>query len=293
MLLHGSGSEEIEFVYEAEGARGKTRSVKRKHPFEGIMPNLERRYRETDSAAVREDLARYQSAKPCPDCHGTRLRREARHVFLVDAGAAARAQPIFAVEHVTLREASPTSRRCSCKGAKAEIADKVVREIRSRLKFLNDVGLNYLSLDRSADTLSGGEAQRIRLASQIGSGLTGVMYVLDEPQHRPAPARQRAPDRHAAPPARPRQQRARGRARRGGDPRRRPRDRHGPGRRRARRPVMAQGTPAQVAASAESLTGRYLAACAADRGARSATPRAADAGGVLRIVGARGNNLRA
>jgi excinuclease ABC subunit A len=180
VLLRGSGEVEIEFVYQAEGARGKPRVVKRSHPFEGILPNLERRLRETDSAAVREELARLQSAKPCPDCHGTRLRVEARNVFLVDVASGDK-EPIFRVEHFTLREALAWFENLALAGAKAEIADKVIREICSRLKFLNDVGLNYLSLDRSAETLSGGEAQRIRLASQIGSGLTGVMYVLDEP----------------------------------------------------------------------------------------------------------------
>ena len=179
-LLYGSGTDEIPFVYEAEGASGKKRSVKRWHPFEGIIPNFERRFRETDSVAVREELARYQSHKACPDCEGTRLRREARHVKLVDASDGS-ARPIYEISHATLREAHGVFTRLQLKGAKAEIADKVVREIASRLTFLNDVGLNYLSLDRSADTLSGGEAQRIRLASQIGSGLTGVMYVLDEP----------------------------------------------------------------------------------------------------------------
>jgi excinuclease ABC subunit A len=181
-LLHGSGADEIGFVYEAEGANGKPRRVKRKHPFEGILPNLARRLRETDSPAVREDLIRYQSAKPCPECRGTRLRTEARNVFLVDASAAEpEREPIYRVEHFTLGECLAYFSRLKLQGAKAEIADKVVREICSRLQFLNDVGLNYLSLDRSADSLSGGEAQRIRLASQIGSGLTGVMYVLDEP----------------------------------------------------------------------------------------------------------------
>ena len=162
-------------------AKGKPRTVKRSHPFEGIIPNFERRFRETDSAAVREDLARYQAAKPCADCGGTRLRREARHVFLVGQDASVPRQAIYEVEHATLAESLAYFEALQLQGAKAEIADKVVREIRSRLKFLNDVGLNYLSLDRSADTLTGGEAQRIRLASQIGSGLTGVMYVLDEP----------------------------------------------------------------------------------------------------------------
>ncbi|MFM2053577.1 MAG: excinuclease subunit UvrA, partial [Pseudomonadota bacterium] len=180
VLLHGSGTEEITFTYAAEGAAGRKRSVRRAHPFEGILPNLQRRYRETDSAAVREELARYQSNKPCPDCGGSRLRREARHVFLSDAGGQSN-RAIYEVEHATLAECHAYFAALRLRGAKAEIADKVVREIRSRLRFLNDVGLNYLSLDRSADTLSGGEAQRIRLASQIGSGLTGVMYVLDEP----------------------------------------------------------------------------------------------------------------
>ena len=152
----------IAFTYEAEGKSGKMRSVKRAHPFEGVIPNFERRYRETDSVAVREDLARYQAAKPCGHCHGTRLRREARHVFL-PGSARERGRPIYEVEHLTLSEALRWFSELQLEGAKAEIADKVVREIRSRLKFLNDVGLNYLSLDRSADTLSGGEAQRIQI----------------------------------------------------------------------------------------------------------------------------------
>ena len=185
LLLRGSGATDIEFVYEAQGPSGRKRSVRRSHPFEGIIPNLERRYKETDSVMVREDLARLMASKPCPDCHGARLRREARHVFLVDATgegvAPAKGRPIYDVEHATLRDCLAYFEGLRLAGAKAEIADKVVREIRSRLKFLNDVGLNYLSLDRNADTLSGGESQRIRLASQIGSGLTGVMYVLDEP----------------------------------------------------------------------------------------------------------------
>ncbi len=180
VLLYGSGDEAIEFVYEAEGAGGRKRSVKRSHPFEGILPNLERRYRETDSAAVREELARYQAARPCPECAGARLKREARHVFLAGSQGG-EPQAIYQVEHFTLRECLEYFRTLTLHGAKAEIAAPVLREIRSRLKFLNDVGLNYLSLDRSADSLSGGEAQRIRLASQIGSGLTGVLYVLDEP----------------------------------------------------------------------------------------------------------------
>ena len=183
VLLHGSGTQDIEFIYRAEGAKGRVRTVKRWHPFEGIIPNFERRFRETDSMAVRDDLARYQAARPCPQCDGTRLRREARHVRLAAAGDAnpAAGRAIYEIEHATLAEALAYFESLQLAGAKAEIADKVVREIRARLKFLNDVGLSYLSLDRGADTLSGGEAQRIRLASQIGSGLTGVMYVLDEP----------------------------------------------------------------------------------------------------------------
>ncbi len=180
IVLYGSGTEEIEFVYEADGPSGKKRKVKRSHPFEGIIPNFERRFKETDSAAVREELARYQQPKACPDCHGTRLRTEARHVKLLDAHTG-ETRAIYEIGHSTLAEAHRYFEQLHLQGAKAEIAAKVVSEIRSRLRFLNDVGLNYLSLDRSADTLSGGEAQRIRLASQIGSGLTGVMYVLDEP----------------------------------------------------------------------------------------------------------------
>ena len=180
VLLYGSGTEEIEFTYEADGTAGKKRKVKRSHPFEGIIPNFERRFKETDSSAVREELARYQQPKACPACHGTRLRTEARHVKLQDARTGD-TRPIYEIAHATLAEAQHYFDHLHLQGAKAEIAAKVVNEIRSRLRFLNDVGLNYLSLDRSADTLSGGEAQRIRLASQIGSGLTGVMYVLDEP----------------------------------------------------------------------------------------------------------------
>ena len=293
VLLHGSGAQDIEFVYEAEGARGKKRSVKRSHPFEGILPNLSRRFRETDSPAVREDLLRYQSAKPCPDCEGSRLRREARHVFLSEANSGATGEPIYRVEHFTLRECLAYFESLKLQGAKAEIADKVVREIRSRLKFLNDVGLNYLSLDRNADSLSGGESQRIRLASQIGSGLTGVMYVLDEPSiglHQRDNERLIGTLRHL-------------------------RDlgnsvlvvEHdqdailaadhvidmGPGAGVHGGRVMAQGTPQQVAANPASLTGRYLSrvlciAVPAQRHTLADTPEPQ----TLRIQGARGNNLK-
>ena len=178
VILHGSGEEEIKFSYLMESGTSQGKKVSKKHPFEGIIPNMTRRYRETDSALVREDLSRLRSTQPCTSCHGTRLKRDARHVRI---GEGAQARAIYEIGHVTLGEAQSYFQSLQLSGAKADIADKVVREIASRLKFLNDVGLNYLSLERSADTLSGGEAQRIRLASQIGSGLTGVMYVLDEP----------------------------------------------------------------------------------------------------------------
>jgi excinuclease ABC subunit A len=177
-ILHGSGEEEIAFSYIMDSGTSKGKTVIKKHVFEGILPNMARRYRETDSVVVREDLARYRSTQPCPECQGVRLRREARHVKL---GEGEQARAIYEVSHATLSAAHAWFNGLKLTGAKAEIADKVVREIATRLQFLNDVGLSYLSLDRSAETLSGGEAQRIRLASQIGSGLTGVMYVLDEP----------------------------------------------------------------------------------------------------------------
>ncbi|MGA8786716.1 MAG: excinuclease ABC subunit UvrA [Polaromonas sp.] len=185
VVLHGSGEEEIKFSYIGDAGNSAGKKVTKKHPFEGIITNFERRYRETDSTAVREELARYRSVQPCPDCGGTRLRQEARHVYLVGTAQgeenASHRKAIYEVSHVTLRESFNYFSTLKMEGAKAEIAAKVIREIGLRLKFLNDVGLNYLSLDRSAETLSGGESQRIRLASQIGSGLTGVMYVLDEP----------------------------------------------------------------------------------------------------------------
>jgi excinuclease ABC subunit A len=176
-VLHGSGTEDIKFGYTLEGGAAG-RKLSRKHPFEGIIPNMQRRWRETDSPAVREELARYRGTQSCPSCCGARLRIEARHVRM---GEGAGALPIQDVSRMTLRDSQAWCGTLSLVGSKAEIAQKIVREIGLRLQFLNDVGLSYLSLDRSAETLSGGEAQRIRLASQIGSGLTGVMYVLDEP----------------------------------------------------------------------------------------------------------------
>ena len=170
IILRGSGKTEIVFTYFKSGGR----TYKRKHPFEGVMNNMERRYRETDSNVVREDLARYLGSKPCPDCDGTRLNRAARNVFINEMNVAAiTAKPIgMAYEFFEALELP---------GQRGEIAEKIVKEVRLRLQFLVNVGLDYLALDRSADTLSGGEAQRIRLASQIGAGLVGVMYILDEP----------------------------------------------------------------------------------------------------------------
>jgi excinuclease ABC subunit A len=170
VLLYGSGEEEIDFEYLT--VRGAT--VSRTHTFEGILPNLERRYRETESTMVREELAKYLSVQPCPDCHGTRLNTAARHVFVQD-------RSIPEITRLAVGGALDFFDNLELEGWRGEIATKIVKEIRDRLRFLADVGLEYLSLDRSAETLSGGEAQRIRLASQIGSGLVGVMYILDEP----------------------------------------------------------------------------------------------------------------
>ena len=170
VILHGSGKTEIEFTYFKSGGR----TYKRKHVFEGVLPNMERRYRETDSNMVREDLARYLGSKPCPDCLGTRLNRAARNVFVDERNLAA----ITAMPIGTAFDFFDT---LELQGQRGEIAEKIVKEVKLRLQFLVNVGLDYLALDRSADTLSGGEAQRIRLASQIGAGLVGVMYILDEP----------------------------------------------------------------------------------------------------------------
>jgi excinuclease ABC subunit A len=169
-VLFGSDDEQIEFKY----LDGKGGTIKRKHAFEGIVNNLERRYRETESATVREELAKYRSARACPECRGTRLNRAARNVFIDGKNAPE-------VSALSVDRAVEFFARLRLPGWRGEIAVKIVKEIGDRLGFLANVGLGYLTLDRSADTLSGGEAQRIRLASQIGSGLVGVMYILDEP----------------------------------------------------------------------------------------------------------------
>jgi excinuclease ABC subunit A len=170
LVLFGSATQEIEFKY----LDGKGGTVKRKHAFEGIVHNLERRFKETDSATVREELAKYRSERACPECAGTRLNRAARNVF-VDGKSAPE------VSALSVQGAIDFFSQLKLDGWRGEIAVKIVKEIGDRLGFLGNVGLKYLTLNRSADTLSGGEAQRIRLASQIGSGLVGVMYILDEP----------------------------------------------------------------------------------------------------------------
>jgi excinuclease ABC subunit A len=169
IILYGSGDEIIEFTY--FGERG---TQKRRHPFAGVIPNLEKRFRETDARIVREELSKYISQKPCPECHGQRLNQQARHVFVADTNLpTVTAWPILRC--LTFFD------ELALTGSKGKIAEKIVKEVHQRLQFLVNVGLDYLTLDRKAGTLSGGEAQRIRLASQIGAGLVGVMYILDEP----------------------------------------------------------------------------------------------------------------
>ena len=279
VVLEGSGEEKIAFRY--PGERG--RSAVKEHPFEGIVPNLERRYRETDSVAVKEELAKYLNTRECPACGGSRLRLEARSVRV--AG-----RTIHEVSTMPLKDAQPFFDGLRLPGNRQAIAEKILREIANRIQFLNNVGLDYLSLTRSADTLSGGEAQRIRLASQIGSGLTGVMYVLDEPSiglHQRDNARlidtlKRLRDLgnsvivvehdeeaiHAAD--------------------------HvvdmGPGAGVHGGEIVAQGTPSEIERNPASLTGQYLSG----RRAIALPPRrrAPDRRKRLRIAGARGNNLK-
>ncbi len=170
IILHGSGKEAIEFKYVNDRGATYTRS----YPFEGILPNMDRRYKETESTMVREELAKYLSSQPCPDCEGTRLKQDARHVTIKGLN-------LPAITGMTVAQSADYFTTLKLAGKSAKIAEKILKELQDRLKFLVDVGLNYLTLNRSADTLSGGEAQRIRLASQIGAGLVGVMYILDEP----------------------------------------------------------------------------------------------------------------
>jgi excinuclease ABC subunit A len=170
VLLYGSGEQSVEFRY----TEAKGRVMRKRHPFEGILPNLERRYRETESATVREELAKYLGVRPCPECAGTRLNRAARFVFVAERN-------LPEVAHLSVGHALQFFSSLNLGGWRGEVAVRIVKDVAQRLRFLVDVGLDYLTLDRSAETLSGGEAQRIRLASQVGSGLTGVMYILDEP----------------------------------------------------------------------------------------------------------------
>jgi excinuclease ABC subunit A len=277
LVLYGSGKEKIAFRYPTE--RG--RSAVKEHAFEGVLPNHERRYRETDSATVREELAKLRNVRACPDCAGARLRREARHVKVAD-------RTLHEVSAWPLKATLEFFGNLKLRGSRAQVAERIVREIASRLEFLVNVGLEYLTLERSAETLSGGEGQRIRLASQIGSGLTGVMYVLDEPSiglHQRDNARLittlkqlrdlgnsvivvehdeeaiRAADYVVD---------------------------MGPGAGEAGGKIVAQGAPAQVIANPESLTGRYLA-----RELAIALPaRRRRSKQKIVLHGAQGNNLK-
>jgi len=279
IVLYGSGKEKIEFHY--DNSRGM--QVRQNHRFEGVIPNLERRYRETESTAVREELSRFLNSQTCPDCDGTRLNRSARNVFVADLA-------LPQISDMSVGKAREFFESMKLEGWRATIADKIVKEIGERLGFLSDVGLDYLSLNRSAETLSGGEAQRIRLASQIGSGLVGVMYILDEPSiglHQRDNQRLLGTLIHL-------------------------RDigntviivEHdeeailaadhvvdlGPGAGVHGGQVVAQGTPDEIRANAQSLTGQYLS------GRRSiAVPKqraAIDKKRQLTIAGATGNNLK-
>jgi excinuclease ABC subunit A len=279
VLLYGSGEEHIAFRYfDAKGGTSK-----RSHPWEGILPNLERRYRETESATVREELAKYRGTRACVDCHGSRLNLAARNVFVGGHNL-----PSLAA--LPIAEARKVFGDLRVSGWRGEVAQRLVHEIADRLTFLSDVGLDYLTLDRSAETLSGGEAQRIRLASQIGSGLVGVMYILDEPS---IGLHQRDNQRLL-------------------DTLTRLRDlgntvlvvEHdedairqadhvvdlGPGAGVHGGRVVAQGTPAQIESAAESLTGQYLSGRRSIRVPAVRTPPQPERR--IRIVGATGNNLK-
>ncbi len=279
VVLYGSGEQLIEFRY----TEGKSKTTRKKHVFEGILPNLERRYRETESSTVREELAKYLGMQACPECKGTRLNRAARYVFVAD-------RPLPEVAHLTVGRALEFFTGLNLAGWRGEVATKIVKDVADRLRFLVDVGLDYLTLDRSAESLSGGEAQRIRLASQVGSGLTGVMYILDEPSiglHQRDNRRLLGTLKHL-------------------------RDigntvivvEHdedailaadhvidmGPGAGTHGGEVVAQGTPKEIEASAASLTGQYLSGRKEIPLPAKLTSR--DPEKVLRIVDASANNLQ-
>lgn len=254
IILFGSGDEEIPFTYLNERGRSTVRS----HAFEGIIPNLERRWKETDSANVREELGKYRNIRQCPACEGSRLREEARHVFIGSDGNDDRGLAIFEVEAMPLARCLEWFSELTLSGARGEIAQRIVHEIIARLRFLNNVGLTYLSLDRSANTISGGEAQRIRLASQIGSGLTGVMYVLDEPS---IGLHQRDNDRLIETLRHLRDLRNTVIVVEHDEDMIRAADHvvdMGPGAGEQGGQIVAQGTPADIVANPDSLTGQYL-----------------------------------
>ena len=278
-VLYGSGRDSIEFDYISERGTRFTRS----HPFEGIIPNLERRYRETDSSAVREELAKYQNNQTCPHCRGSRLRLEARHVLIGG-------QTLHDINQMSLKQAALFFASLSFTGQKQAVAEKIVKEVGERVSFLNNVGLDYLCLARSADTLSGGEAQRIRLASQIGSGLTGVMYVLDEPS---IGLHQRDNDRLLATLVRLRDLGNSVIVVEHDEDAIRSADYvvdMGPGAGEHGGEVLVAGTPDEIAACATSVTGEFLS------GRRTITMpserRAVNPDRVLRLIGASGNNLK-
>ncbi|MGU1356435.1 excinuclease ABC subunit UvrA [Pseudomonas aeruginosa] len=279
VVLYGSGRENVDFRYLND--RGDI--VKRSHPFEGILPNLERRYRETESATVREELAKFLSTQPCPDCHGTRLRREARHVWVGD-------RTLPAITAMPVGEACEYAAGLSLTGRRGEIAAKILKEIRDRLQFLVNVGLDYLTLDRSADTLSGGEAQRIRLASQIGAGLVGVMYILDEPS---IGLRQRDNERLLGTLTHLRNLGNTVIVVEHDEDAIRLADYVvdiGPGAGVHGGQVVAEGTPDQVMNHPDSLTGKYLSGRKKIAVPAKRTPR--DKKKLLKLKGARGNNLQ-
>jgi excinuclease ABC subunit A len=279
VLLHGSGGEVISFRYD----EGHGRATRKRHAFEGILPNLERRYRETESATVREELAKYLGTQPCPECQGARLNRAARSVFVAEHN-------LPQVAHMSVAAALAFFRSVELPGWRGEVAARIVRDVEQRLRFLADVGLDYLTLDRSAETLSGGEAQRIRLASQVGSGLTGVMYILDEPSiglHQRDNRRLLTTlkalrdlgntvivvehDEEAIHSADHVVDLGPGAGAHGGE-------------------IVAQGTPRDIEASSASLTGQYLSGRRVVAMPALRTTRDPTKG--IRIAGARGNNLR-
>ncbi|SEG77309.1 excinuclease ABC subunit UvrA [Marinobacterium lutimaris] len=279
IILEGSGKVEVPFEYVNDRGTVVTKS----HVFEGVLNNLERRYRETESEMVREDLAKFLNMQPCPSCHGTRLRRDARHVYIDE-------RTLPELVHLPIGSASDYFEGLKLSGKQGEIAEKILKEIRERLSFLVNVGLDYLSLERSAETLSGGEAQRIRLASQIGAGLVGVMYILDEPSiglHQRDNERLLKTLEHL-------------------------RDlgntvivvEHdedairmadwvidiGPGAGVHGGQVIADGIPAEVMACEDSMTGQYLSGTRRIEIPKQRNPR--DPKRVLRLEGASGNNLK-